>query len=251
MYIYYDENGGDLYECRLKGDIWDKPRPLKEINTSAGEKSAAVSADGQILFFTSNRDGGQGGVDIYWSHLSPNGKWGKPENLGMVVNTEYDEDGVFFHPDGKTLYFSSKGHDNMGGYDIFKTVLQPDNSWSKPENLGYPINTTSDDIYFVLSANGLTGYYSSLRDDGVGEKDIFKISMPLAMKKKKPVPKKPLTANAIPPPPDNPLTMMKGTISDAVTKQPVAASIQVVGNGGGSPRPRRRRTTCRGRRRAC
>ncbi len=231
LYIYKDENAGDLYECKLKGDEWRKPRPMKEINTNAAEKSAAISADGRTLFFTSNRKGGYGGYDIYMCHISEEDpeKWGTPKNLGPSINTEYHEDGVFFHPDGKTLYFSSRGHDNMGGYDIFKTVRQADGSWSKPENLGYPINTTGDDIYFVLSASGLHGYYSSFREDGMGEKDIYMITMPLAMKKKK-KPVKPDEPEPEPEPPANPLTLLKGEIYDAVTEEMLGASIQVIDN---------------------
>jgi hypothetical protein len=140
--------------------------------------SATLSADGQTIYFSSNRPGGFGKKDIYRAVKLPNGKWSKALNLGSIINTEEDEDSPFIHPDGKTLYFSSRSHKNMGGYDIFKTTLSEEGHWSEPVNMGYPVNTPDDDIYFALSLNGQTGYYSSDRPGGFGGSDIYLIHFP-------------------------------------------------------------------------
>ena len=103
--------------------------------------------------------------------------WGEPKNLGPMINTEGDENLVFIHPDGKTLFFSSNGHLSIGGYDVYMSKLQDDGTWGKPENLGYPINTIGDDVHFTLSVDGKTAHYSSVREDGLGERDIYKIDM--------------------------------------------------------------------------
>jgi hypothetical protein len=170
---------GDLYLSSFDGKDWTVPQKLPEpINTNEyTEPSASVSADGQVLYFSSDRPGGFGKKDIYKVVKLPNGKWSKAVNLGPTVNTAEDEDSPFIHPDGKTLYFSSKGHKNMGGYDIFKSVFE-DGTWSATQNLGFPINTPDDDIFFVLSVNGRTGYYSSERKGGYGGADIYLIHFP-------------------------------------------------------------------------
>jgi outer membrane protein OmpA-like peptidoglycan-associated protein/tetratricopeptide (TPR) repeat protein len=224
LYLYKDDNAGDLYECKKRGTDWSRPRPMKEINSSWADKSVTISADEQLLFFTSNRKGGIGGYDIYMSTREGDDKWSAPVNMGPAVNTEYDEEGVFFHPDGRTLYFSSKGHSSMGGYDVFKTILQADSTWSKPENLGYPINTTGDDIFFVLSASGLHGYYSSHRKGGVGKSDLYRISMPVAMRIKK-------NEEDSVAAPVNPLTLVTGIITDD-EKNIVVANLYSDGSSG-------------------
>ncbi len=221
LYIFKDENRGDIFECNLQGTEWSKPRSMKEINSKYKEGSAAISADGKKFFFTSNREGTYGGMDIYICGLMENGKWGEPTNMGPNINTEYDEDGVFFHPNGKTLYFSSTGHNSMGEYDIFKADFIGDTMWTKPVNLGYPINTTGDDIFYVLSASGLHGYYSSSRKGGSGEKDIYMITMPQEMS---------IKGKDIERDPVNPLTLVKGIIVDAVTQVPIEADIEVTNN---------------------
>ncbi|MGZ4044529.1 MAG: hypothetical protein ACXVO9_15095, partial [Bacteroidia bacterium] len=122
------------------------------------------------------RPGGYGGKDIYRIKHLPNGKWAMPYNLGPEINTQYDEDAPFIHPDGVTMYFSSKGHNTMGNYDVFKSVLDLEtNQFSKAENLGYPINTVSNDIFFVMSVDGQRGYYSSIKEDTYGDNDIYEI----------------------------------------------------------------------------
>ena len=166
--------GGDLYYSTLEGDIWQKPVKYgPNINSDYSEFSASLSSDGNILYFSSNRPGGFGGLDIYRVVRFLNGEWSLPVNLGPSINTEYDDDAPFIHPDNVSLYFSSQGHGTMGGYDIFKSDRAADSSWSQAENLGYPINTTDDDIYFVLSADGRRGYYSSRQIGGEGEQDLY------------------------------------------------------------------------------
>jgi tetratricopeptide (TPR) repeat protein len=169
---------GDLYIAALQGDRWSDPEKLnEEINSPYWEPSAALSPDGREIYFSSNRPGGYGGRDLYVSRKLPNGEWAKPRNLGPVINTTEDEDAPFMHPDGKTFYFSSRGHENMGSFDIFSTVKLEDNFWSEPANMGYPINTVGDDIFFVISADNDKGYYSSDKEGGYGKKDIYRIDL--------------------------------------------------------------------------
>lgn len=170
---------GDLYFSVFDGTNWLAPtKLLPPVNTKGfNEPSASLSSDGNTLYFSSNRPGGFGKKDIYKIVKLPNGEWGKAVNLGPGINTPEDEDSPFIHPDRKTLYFSSKAHKNMGSYDIFKTVNE-DGKWSEPENMGYPVNTPDDDIYFVLSTDGKTGYYSSERSGGLGGADIYLIRFP-------------------------------------------------------------------------
>jgi tetratricopeptide (TPR) repeat protein len=171
---------GDLYISVFDGKDWTVPEKLPEpINTKEyTEPSASLSADGQAIYFSSNRPGGYGKKDIYKVVKLPNGEWSKAFNMGPTINTSEDEDAPFIHPNGRILYFSSKGHKNIGGYDIFKTIFSQQGVWSEPENLGYPINTTDDDIYFVLSTDGKRGYYSSVRPDSYGSSDIYMIRFP-------------------------------------------------------------------------
>ena len=170
---------GDLYSTKFDGKDWTLPEKLgSDINSEEGsEPSASISTDENVLYFSSNRPGGYGEKDLYRVVKLPNGEWSKAFSLGPVINTPYNEDAPFIHPDGKTLYFSSQGHKNMGEYDIFKTTVDENGVWSEPENLGYPINTVEDDIYFVLSVNGKIGYYSSNRASGCGATDIYALSM--------------------------------------------------------------------------
>lgn len=182
LFMYKDEGGGDIYYCKLKKDgTWSKPLPFEgDINTRKSyENAAAISPDGNRLFFTSNRDGGFGDLDLYMSEIDGKGNWGKPVNLGPKVNTEAGEEGPFMDLDGKTLYFSSRLHKGMGGYDLFKTVYdEKTKSWSEPVNLGYPINSADDDLYFVLSGDGKHAYFASVKEEGMGEKDIYMMTMP-------------------------------------------------------------------------
>lgn len=181
LYIYSDEGNGDIYYTNnLSEDTWSEPVALSgNINSSGyNEKSVSQSADGNTLFFASNRPGGFGGFDIYFSTKNKKGEWGASKNLGKVINTEGDEDGPFIQFDGKTLYFSSTGHEGMGGFDIYKSVYDSaSNEWSNPENLGYPLNSPDDDIYFVMTKDGKTGYYATVREEGMGYNDIYKVKI--------------------------------------------------------------------------
>lgn len=179
MLIYRDHNGsGDLYESKRTGGKWSEPELLgPNVNTKAHESSAWYSFDRQWLYFVSDRPEDKvGGQDIYRSRWDDAAQqWGVAENLGPVVNSVHDEEGVFLHPDGQTLYFSSKGHTSMGGFDIFRTRLV-DGRWTKPENLGWPVNSPDDDLFFALTADGTEGFFSSYRKEGFGEDDIYRVS---------------------------------------------------------------------------
>jgi tetratricopeptide (TPR) repeat protein len=170
--------GGDIYISEYNGSEWNSPHLLDAVVNSEHyvEPSACLSASGDVIIFSSNRPGGFGGKDLYRTIRLPNGKWSLPQNLGKDINTVFDEDAPFIHPDGNKLYFSSKGHVNMGGYDIFRSDLDASGNFGAAINIGYPVNTVDDDIYFVLSADGTLGFFSSVRQGGFGETDIYAIS---------------------------------------------------------------------------
>lgn len=206
-----DRNNGDLLITYFVNGEWRKPEdPGKNINTKYHESGACFSPDGKRLFFVSDKPGGIGGRDIYISRWNDTLKtWSPAVNAGKNINTEYDEEGPFLHPDGKTLYFSSKGHNSMGGYDIFYSVFE-NNEWQKAENIGWPINSPDDDVFFVMNAAGTKGYYSSFKKDGQGEKDIYMISFPENWKIK----------------PE--LILLKGTVKHAITLEPIEANINLL-----------------------
>ena len=174
LIIYRTDNGGDIFVSKQEGIVWSEPEPLEQINTKRYENHAAYSTDGSQFYFTAIRSdsSGLGSKDIYVADVDENGKMSNIRNIGPSINTAYDEDGVFCHPDGKTLYFSSKGHSSMGGFDIFKTKLE-NGKWSVAENVGYPINSPEDDIFFILSKDEKRAYFSSYREEGFGDKDIY------------------------------------------------------------------------------
>jgi outer membrane protein OmpA-like peptidoglycan-associated protein len=192
------------------------------------------------IYFVSDKPEGYGGRDIYISELLT--KEGKDKlkyddaiNLGAMINTPYDEEGVFMHPDGKTLYFSSKGHRSMGGYDIFYSVIE-DGMWSAPVNIGYPVNTPDDDVFFSISMDGKHGYYSSFNPDGYGHRDLYVITF---LGKEKPVAFKndfDYLAHQIEPVKetvlaekfvinDKQIAIIRGKIMDAVTLSPLGGVI--------------------------
>lgn len=248
MLIYIDDKGdGNIYESLRKGNEWSKPKKLNsEICSPYHEPSAWYSPDMKKLYFVSDRPlSGKGEAkdkDIYVASWDAKKEiWTNVTRLPETVNTPYDEDGIFLHPDGKTLYFSSKGHNTMGGYDIFYTVLQEDGSWLTPINVGYPINTPDDDIFFVVAANGKEAYMTSFRKDGFGEKDLYKITFlgeekqpmlnteevllagkGVPMREKVIEPKMEIKRSS--------LSLLKGVIRDEKTKQPVFASIELIDN---------------------
>ncbi len=175
MFVYKGTRGGDIYTSTLNGTSWGEIRSLP-FNSEGFEGAASLSPDGLTLYFV-HSSGANTDRDIYFCTRNLGGKWSKAAPLSQL-NTEYNEDSPFIHPNGKTLYFSSKGHSSMGGYDIFKSVMSKDGTWTAPENLGYPINSTADDLYFVLSANGMLGFYSSDKEGGYGKQDIYALTFP-------------------------------------------------------------------------
>ena len=211
MIIYKDDGGGDLYYSQLSGSTWSKPISFgKSINTDAREACGNFSPDGNYLFFVSDKKGGFGGTDIYWSKKNTDGAWAAPVNMGKEVNTAEDEFSPYLNADGKTFYFSSQAHNSMGGFDIFQSIIDlsiaPLISVSTPTNLGYPINTVGDEIYFVWSADNKRAYFSSAREGGFGDKDLYLLERPEARAA---------------------LVLLKGTISDCKSKQFIQANISV------------------------
>ncbi len=249
LFIYSDDgnNHGDIMISRLEGDKWTKPESAggKAINTDFSEIHACFSYDEKSIYFVSNKEEGSlGGFDIYVTRLGEDGKWQKAENLGPAINTPYDEDAVFMHPDGKTMYFSSKGHKTMGSFDIFRSVYE-NGRWSEPENMGYPINSADRDAFFVVAASGKRGYYSSAKMDAIGETDIYRITLlgpekdPIlsaeeqlllssnqtvreAIKIETGATKTSKFASNV--------TILKGIVTDAITKDPIGAMIVITDN---------------------
>ncbi len=179
LFIYKDDNGdGNIYFSEKKGAEWTQPQRMgSDINTTSWETHATINATQDKLVFVSNRSqGGYGGRDLWYCNKLPNGDWGLALNMGSVVNTQYEEDSPFLSADGQTLIFSSQGHTSMGGFDIFRSELQ-DGQWSIPENIGYPISTSEDDVFFTLTPDGRTAYYSSRMDGGFGDSDIYKLRL--------------------------------------------------------------------------
>ena len=178
IYIYKDDKGnGDIFYSEFENGKFKelKPVDIKGINTSHWEPHITVSSDGRIKYFSSDRPGGYGGRDLYKVVKLPDGSWSEPQNLGPKINTKYDEDAPFVAIDNKTLYFSSNGEASMGGFDVFLSFSSDDGDWSAPVNLGYPLNSMGDDIYYTTTADGRTGYLSSFRPDGFGDKDIYEV----------------------------------------------------------------------------
>ncbi len=175
-----DGNDENLYLSSFVNGAWKSPQYWGSgVNSVADETSASITNDGRILYFVSNREGGFGGSDIYKCIKLPNGKWGPAQNLGSTINTKYDEDGVFVHPNGREIFFSSQGYKSMGGYDIFSSIIDPENGFlSVPLSVGYPINTTGDDLFFKIDTDGKTAYLSSDRANGLGSMDIYQVSYP-------------------------------------------------------------------------
>jgi hypothetical protein len=180
LFVYRSDNfDGNLYVSKYRSGKWSKLEKLNgNINTKYWESHASLSKDGKTLFFTSNREGGYGGLDIYRSERNRGGDWGPAINLGPVINSKYNDDTPFVTDDGNILYFSSMGHYNMGGYDIFYSTRLNNGQWSEPVNLGYPLNTTKDDLFFVPVHDGAYAYYSRYDPaDTYGMTDIYKLEV--------------------------------------------------------------------------
>lgn len=169
----------DVLFSQKKGRSFQRSvSPGPNINdVGSSEYAASISPDKNLLFFSSDRSGGSGGKDIYISKKLPSGEWGPAKNAGNIINTEYDEDFPYLTPDGKSFYFCSLGHNSMGGYDIFRSEWNADNFlWSEPENIGYPLNTASDNMCISFSQSGRHAYVSMFLDDGIGDLDIYRVT---------------------------------------------------------------------------
>jgi len=180
LFIYRDSLGdGRILSSKLIGETWSDPAKLgSDINSEFWETHATISSDRNTLYFVSNRPGGYGGRDIYKCVKLPNGEWSRALNVGPTINTIYEEDSPFLAPDGRMLYFASQGHSSMGGFDLLSSKLGGDGEWMSPVNLGYPLNTVDDDVFFQPMADGRRAYYSSQKDGGYGLKDIYLVDMP-------------------------------------------------------------------------
>jgi tetratricopeptide (TPR) repeat protein len=210
LYVYSNENQstGDIFQSRFTGRSFQKAELLKgKVNTKDDEAGATLSPDGMTLYFSSDRKGGKGGRDLYLARKLPDGSFANPVSLGEPVNTGYDEDYPFIAADGVTLYFSSKGHESMGGFDIFKTIYnESTQTWSRPENLGYPVNNAGDNMSFSITANGRTGFAEYLMEDGQGDLDIYRITFNKVTGR-------------------DPVTIFRGLINNPFEDQPFIATV--------------------------
>lgn len=252
LFIYYETNKGDIFSTTKneKGE-WVKPTTLKNINTPQfRETSASISADGKKLYFSSDRPGGKGGLDIYVSELDAAGNWGKPVNIASV-NTAGDEDSPFIHHDGVTLYFSSNGHPGMGSSDIFKSEFK-NGVWEKPQNMGFPLNSIEYDGFFSISEDKKVAYFATMRKYGVGGYDILKATYRSVFEEKPEIlassaspkettvaktedtkkPAEPAKKTAEPakkPETKAPLAVtVKGKVLDKITSKPLAVNLSLV-----------------------
>jgi tetratricopeptide (TPR) repeat protein/outer membrane protein OmpA-like peptidoglycan-associated protein len=180
LFVYKD---GDIFESVKKDSQWTQPVVTKlPVNTKYKESDICINETGDLAIFSSDRNGGFGGMDLYKTTKDANGKWSEPVNLGKTINTEFDENGVFIFHDG-TLFFSSKGHNSLGGFDIFSSKPDANGNYQEPVNLGYPINTVEDDISFFMSLDKKRGYFSSKRRGGLGRSDIYFVDFADSSKK--------------------------------------------------------------------
>jgi outer membrane protein OmpA-like peptidoglycan-associated protein len=199
----------DIYYSSFNGKTWSNPvNANAPINTSSWESQPSINAEGRVLFFTSNRAGGIGGMDIWYSLLNEEGKWGKPKNPGAKVNSKGDEMSPFIYFDNRTLYFSSNGWPGMGGYDLYVTKMQEDSSWTDPINLGYPINTFNDETGLVIESNGTRAYFSSRKSNEKG-KDLFYFDLPVSSR-------------------PEPVSYLKGKVYDKISGKLLTANFDLV-----------------------
>ncbi len=178
LLMYRNDNNGDIFVSEKSGGDWTAPKPLDaNINSKSYEGDAFITQDGLTIYFSTGKYSEDGTLDLYYSTRTAGGDFGPAKSLGGNINTKYDDDSPYLSKDGKTLYFSSRGHNTMGGYDIFKSTYDSiGHKWGQAENMGYPVNTPDDDSYYRLSPDGSYAYLSSYRIGGYGEKDIYTIN---------------------------------------------------------------------------
>ncbi|MXV50628.1 OmpA family protein [Pedobacter sp. HMF7647] len=199
----------DIYFSKREGKNWSQPFNIgAPVNSPGWESQPSLSADGKTLYFVSTRPGGLGGYDIWKSDLKEGGSWSEPENLGPEINTPFDEQSPFIHPDNETLYFSSNGWPGLGNKDLFMSRKDVSGKWQKPQNLGYPINTFGEESGLFVSSDGKTAFYSAKQKDGNGSLDIYSFPMP---EKIRPLP----------------VTYVKGLVVDKKTKEPLDAGVKI------------------------
>lgn len=207
-----DRNDGhgrcDIYYSTFDGTRWSPGINVgSPINTTYWESQPSISPNGKMLFFVSNRPGGMGGMDIWYSVRGSDGKWGRPVNPGKTINSAGDEFSPFIYFNSKTLYFSSNGRESFGGHDIYVTNLNRDSTWTEPRNLGPAVNTPADETGLVIESSGKRAYFSSIREKGKG-KDIYYIDLPQSIQ-------------------PEPVSYYKGTVIDKATGAPLTARYEL------------------------
>lgn len=176
LYIFNSTPGdlGSISHTKLFGKEWTEPELIPgDVNGDSWEGHITLSSDKKYMIFASERPGGYGGIDLYSAELQTDFSYGNIKNLGPEINTELDEHGPFIHPSGQFFVFSSKGHNNIGGYDLYSCIRLNDSTWDKPKNMGIPLNTPLDDVFYSISGDGKHGYYSSGKTGGFGAQDIY------------------------------------------------------------------------------
>jgi len=207
-----DRNDGqgrcDIYYSVFDGTRWSPGVNVGQpVNSAYWESQPSISPNGRMLFFVSNRPGGFGGMDIWYSILGENGKWGKPVNPGKTINTSGDEFSPFIYFNSRTLYFSSNGRESFGGHDIYTTTLNRDSSWADPANLGPSVNTPADETGLIIESSGKRAFFSSIREKSKG-KDIFYIDLPEAIR-------------------PEPVSYLKGKVIDKEDGKPLVAKFEL------------------------
>lgn len=213
VFVACDRKGGyggcDLYWSERVNNGWSKPKNIDfPVNDRGRETQPTIGPDNRTIIFASDRPGGFGKLDLYSTYLKDDGSWEKPVNLGPNINTPEDDRTPFLHPDGKTLYFSSRGHTGFGGFDLFRGQLIDDGTWGTPQNLGSPLNTDGHEGSLTVSLDGKTGYYTSDKGETLGKTDIFSFELPEKLR------------------PD-PVTFVRASVIDAETKKRLEAEVLV------------------------
>lgn len=234
LFLYKDAKGGSLYSSKWEEESsgeWGTPKLVKELKSkSSFEPHVSITENEDAMYFISNREGGIGENDI-WVVKKEDEKWGDPLNVGEILNTKYNERGVYVDADGKTLYFSSEGHKGMGGLDVFKSEFDEEKKeWKEPENVGYPINTSDDDVFISFINNGEKAYYSSAKDEGYGKQDIYLVTLPI---EPEPIVEDTPVVAVV----DTPVVVaketkmypviLKGFITDASTGEPLSVELEI------------------------